>query len=96
MIRLHRYPDGRVGLAAFCDTCGKQITERGFVVWNHDPDTDDVTEWRVIHQARCDDPRFECSLPLDRNVVYLAHSAGVDLDATRRDLEEQLDLMGLA
>lgn len=83
MIRMHRYPDGRMGLAAFCDTCGKQITEHGFVVW-----TSAVREWRVIHQARCDSRRFEFSMPLDVEILHLANSAGIDLAETLKDAAE--------
>lgn len=81
--KMHRYEDGVTGLAAFCDTCGEQITERGYVVWRGDPETDRVAEWEVVHQSRCDKgrPRFPLSMPLDTEVIYLAHSAGIDLEA---------------
>lgn len=77
MIRLHRYPDGSVGLAAFCDTCHEQITERGFIVWNEDEVG--ISEWRVVHQARCDNRRFKMSMDLEANIFYLANSAGINL-----------------
>lgn len=77
--RMHRYPTGVTGLAAFCDTCGEQITEYGYVVWNHDPDTHEVSEWRVIHAADCDDGRFTSSMALDNEIIYLARSANIDL-----------------
>lgn len=80
MIKMHRYDDGHTGLAAFCDTCGKQIRQHGYVVWNHDPDTDAVSEWRVIHQADCDDLAYDSSMPLEAEIIYLANSAGVDLE----------------
>ena len=82
MIKMHTYGDGRTGLAAFCDTCGRQITDNGYVVWNED-DTG-VTEWRVIHQRICDDNRFDMSMPLNVEVVYLANSTGVDLSEAIR------------
>jgi hypothetical protein len=83
-IRMHRYDDGLTGLAAFCDTCGEQITERGYIIWNGF----DVNDWLVVHQARCDRGhhdrhRYGHSMPLDVEIVHLANSAGVDLEATR-------------
>ena len=89
MIRLHAYDDGRVGLAAFCDTCGEQITEHGFVIWRYtDDDCGEVAEWRVIHQARCDPggTLWENSMGLEVELVYLANSAGIDLDEARRNM----------
>ncbi len=85
-LRMHTYPDGRTGLAAFCDTCGEQITENGFVVWNEENGEDGwaVTEWRTIHQSRCDDMRYRNSMPLDAEIVYLANSTGMHIkDAIR-------------
>lgn len=82
---MHEYDNGRHGLAAFCDTCGEQITEHGFVIWN----CDNVADWRVIHQARCEPPRtdgYDCSMGLDEELVYLANSAGVDLNAARKSV----------
>jgi len=82
MIRMHRYPDGTDGLAAFCDVCGEQIREHGFVVWNGD----DPNDWLVIHQARCDPGNaagYDCSMGLEAEVIYLANSAKIDLDKAR-------------
>lgn len=84
MIRMRRYPDGRTGLAATCDTCGQQITKNGYIVWNED--AHGVTEERVIHKGRCDDKRYSQSMPLDVELVYLANSAGIDLKAAVSNL----------
>jgi hypothetical protein len=85
-LRMHEYESGRTGLAAFCDVCGDQITENGYVVWNGT----DVSDWLVIHQARCDPgrPRYDMSMPLDVEIVYLANSASVDLDEARESVVE--------
>jgi hypothetical protein len=83
MIRLHRYPDGLTGLAAFCDVCGERITENGYVVWNDErPD-----EMLIIHQGRCDPGRehgYGASMPLETELVYLANSVGADLKRAAR------------
>jgi len=88
-IRLHTYPDdGRTGLAAFCDVCGEQITEQGFVVWKDHDDNDQPVDVLIVHQARCDPGGdYRSSMALDVEVVYLANSAGIDLDSARRDVE---------
>lgn len=85
-LKMHRYNDGLTGLAFFCDVCDQQITSNGYVVWRHDPATDQPAEWHVIHQGRCDDgrPRFPSSMPIDVELIYLANSAGIDLDAARQ------------
>ena len=66
---MHDYGDGLTGLAAFCDVCGTN-REHGYVVWNGD----DSSDWLVVHQGRCDpgSPRFDMSMPLDTEIVYLA------------------------
>ena len=82
-LRMHGYDDGRTGLAAFCDVCSRQITENGYVIWNDK----DLSDWKVIHQDSCDLESYGMSMPLDAEIVHLAHSAGIDLDAARtRDL----------
>jgi hypothetical protein len=85
VIRLHTYPDGRTGFAAFCDVCGEQITEGdGYVVWKGHDDNDQPFDVLIVHQARCDpghEPGYHDSMPLDVEIVYLAGSAGVDLAA---------------
>jgi hypothetical protein len=81
MIRLHTYADGRTGLAAFCDVCGEQITEHGYVVWKYHDDNDQPVDVLIVHQARCDPGGdYRMSMPLDVELVYLANSAGVDLN----------------
>lgn len=85
--RMHEYDDGLTGLAAFCDTCGEQITEHtehGFVIW----DPNNVGDWLVVHQSRCDPggsgrSQYSHSMGLEAEIVYLANSAGVDLDKAR-------------
>lgn len=87
-IRMHEYEDGKQGLAAFCDVCGDQIREHGFIVWNGD----DPSDWLLIHQSRCDPGRaggaphrhYDSSMGLDVELVYLANSAGIDLSAARK------------
>ena len=84
--RMHRYEDGRDGLAAFCHVCGEQITEHGYVVWN--PDNVDG-DWFVVHQERWDPGMrngspYTYSMPLDAEILYLANSVGVDIDKARR------------
>lgn len=83
--QMHNYKDGTIGLAAFCDVCKKQITEHGYVVWNGA----DVSDWLVIHQGKCDPgrPRYDNSMPLNVEIVYLANSTGVDLDKARDDVQ---------
>ncbi len=56
------YENGLAGLAAICDTCGEQITEHGYVVWNETGGS--IIEWRVIHKGRCDSRRFEMRMAL--------------------------------
>lgn len=75
---MHRYGDGREGLAAFCDVCGERIEQHGYIVWK----PDNVENWLLIHQGRCDPGRqlgYENSMPLDVEIIYLANSASVDL-----------------
>jgi len=86
MIRMHRYEDGREGLTAFCDICGEQITKHGYVVWS----SKEPRDWLVVHQSRCDPgrPRYDLSMPLDIELVYLANSTGSDLDAAKKNLAE--------
>lgn len=82
-IRMHRYDDGLTGLAAFCDVCDKRIEKHGYIVWN----CMDESDWLVVHQSRCDPgrPRYDCSMPLDVEIVYLARSVKADLkSATER------------
>jgi hypothetical protein len=85
---MHSYGDGRTGMAAFCDTCGGQITEGdGYVVWMGDRPDDD---WRVIHQNRCDPldgeiARYDCSMPLGNEIIHLSVSAGIDLEEAREN-----------
>lgn len=84
-VRMHRYENGLDGLAAFCDTCGDQITEHGFVIW----DPDNVADWRVIHQARCDPGReagYTCSMDLEVEIIYLANSTKSDLTRARKSV----------
>jgi len=87
-LRMHRYEDGRDGLAAFCDVCGEQITEHGYIVWN----PENLSDWLVVHQARCDPgypgspyrQRYSYSMDLDVEIVYLANSVSADLEDARR------------
>ncbi len=85
MIRMHAYENGHHGLAAFCDVCGEQITEHGFVVWNCDEEGR-ISEWRVIHQSRCDDPRFQYSMSLSAEWVYLGNSAGILWEDAKKEV----------
>lgn len=82
--QMHRYPDHTTGLAEFCDVCGTQITEYGYVVWNGD----DLSDWLVIHQGKCDPgrPRYDMSMPLDAEIIYLANSANIDLKKARKSV----------
>ena len=80
---MHRYEDGRDGLAAFCDTCGEQILEHGYVIW----DGNNPADWRVVHQIGCDPGResgYDCSMELGCEIIYLANSAKVDLEGARK------------
>jgi hypothetical protein len=86
---MHSYPDGVTGLAAFCDVCGKQITKNGYVVWKDRGDDGQPADVLFIHQAICDPGHkggHYNSMPLDAEIVYLANSAGVDLDSARKDI----------
>jgi hypothetical protein len=84
--RMHKYQDDLTGLAAFCDVCYEQITnDEGYIVWN----PDDVDDWLLVHQVRCDPggrqgSRYTCSMPLDVEIVYLANSVGVNLQAAKK------------
>ncbi|MBA2706271.1 MAG: hypothetical protein H0U59_00500 [Gemmatimonadaceae bacterium] len=91
MIRMHPYPNGTTGLAAFCDICHNQIREHGYIVWNGD----NVTDWLVIHQAKCDPgrPRYDMSMPLDVELLYLANSAGINLKDASKSLRV-FDMIG--
>jgi hypothetical protein len=90
MIRMHRYPTGQTGLAAFCDICQEQINENGYLVW-----TNDLEDWLVIHQAKCDPGRaYPNSMDLAANIVYLANSAGVDLTEAQEHVRT-LDSLGI-
>ena len=82
MIQMHAYPDGRTGLAAFCDTCGDQITEHGWIIWKYDDDNTSVSDWLIVHQGRCDPGHpdgYDFSMPFSAEIIYLANSTGVDL-----------------
>lgn len=87
-LRMHRCDDGRDGLAAFCEVCGERIREDGYVVWN----PEDVSDWLVVHQVRCDPgypgsplrQRYSYSLDLDVAIVYPANSVSADLEDARR------------
>jgi hypothetical protein len=80
--RMHDYDNGLTGLAAFCDVCGDQITKNdGYIVWPGDRPTD----FLVIHVGRCDpNGVYDCSSPLDTEMVYLANSTGIDLAQARK------------
>lgn len=86
VIGMTRYPDGRTGLAAFCDVCGEQITENGYVLWRNDESDEHLEEWVVVHQGRCDPDRcvrpksFPYSMELNVEIIYLANSVDADLE----------------
>jgi hypothetical protein len=82
MIRLHTRPGGGgTRLAAFCDVCGEQITEHGYVVWKGHVESAQPADWMIVHQASCDPGGdYRLSMALDVEIVCLAKSAGVDLD----------------
>jgi hypothetical protein len=92
-IRMHRFPNGLDALTAFCDVCGEQITERGYVVW----DPDHPEDWLLVHQSRCDPggkQGYPFSMPLDTELIYLANNSGVDLDDERERLDRIAEAAG--
>lgn len=85
-LRMHRFPNGLDALTAFCDSCGEQISENAWVVW----DPDHPEDWLLVHQGRCDPGGlngYPFSMPLSAELVYLTNNLGIDLDEEREHLE---------